>query len=111
MTLPQRITSVQQLEQLLSSSTNVLLFKHNTRCPISAGAYREFQQFCHSPEANDLQIGLIYVIEDRPVSNAIAQRFNVVHASPQALLIKDGKVVWNASHSHITASTLKQAKQ
>jgi bacillithiol system protein YtxJ len=41
------------------------------------------------------------------VSNEIANRFQVVHQSPQLLLIKEGKSVYDASHSDIDAEELK----
>ena len=42
--------------------------------------------------------GLIVVQHARPVSNAVVERFGVRHESPQALLLRDGRVVWHASH-------------
>jgi bacillithiol system protein YtxJ len=52
---------------------------------------------------------VVNVIEDRPVSNAIAERLQVKHESPQALLIKNGKAVWHASHWNVTEDSLAQA--
>jgi bacillithiol system protein YtxJ len=43
------------------------------------------------------------------LSNAIAERFGVRHETPQALLIKDGRVVWHASHWSITSDSLTEA--
>jgi bacillithiol system protein YtxJ len=42
------------------------------------------------------------------VSDAAARRLGVRHETPQALLLRDEKVVWNASHFSITASALDQ---
>src|SRR5438105_13620114 len=86
------------LEQLLEQSrTNpVLLFKHSTQCPISSQAYEEFTQF--AKEAADVTCGLVLVIEDRNISDTIAERLNVRHQSPQAIVVKDGHAVWQASH-------------
>lgn len=52
---------------------------------------------------------LVRVIEERPVSLALAERVGVQHQSPQALLIKNGKVIWHDSHGRITAAALKAA--
>ena len=49
------------------------------------------------------------VIEERPVSLALAERVRVQHQSPQALLIRDGVAVWNVSHHAITAAALQNA--
>lgn len=51
----------------------------------------------------------VRVIEERPISLALSERIGVQHQSPQALLIKDGKAVWNDSHHNITAAALKDA--
>src|SRR5215470_11940301 len=97
------------LEQLLDRSKTdpVLIFKHSTQCPISTQAYEEFTDFVEGLE--NLACGAVLVIENRKLSNAIADRFGVRHESPQALLIKDGRVVWHASHWSITAESLREA--
>src|SRR5262245_15332394 len=99
----------QDLEQLLvrSNSDPVLIFKHSTQCSISAQAYEEFTDFAEG--ARDLVCGAVLVIENRKLSNLIAERFGVRHQSPQALLIKEGRVVWHASHWSITSSSLNDA--
>src|SRR5579863_225210 len=97
------------LEQLLERSKTdpVLIFKHSTQCSISAQAYEEFTQFMES--VPDLYCGVVLVVEDRKLSNAIAERFGVRHQSPQALLIKDGRCVWHASHWSITPDAISDA--
>lgn len=49
------------------------------------------------------------VIEDRPVSNKIAEDFGIKHESPQIFLLEDGEVRWNTSHWKITQSSIKEA--
>jgi bacillithiol system protein YtxJ len=97
------------LEQLLEQSkTNpVLIFKHSTQCPISSHAYEEFTEFAEAAE--DLICALVLVIENRNVSNTIAERLNVPHESPQAIVVKDGHAAWHASHWSITADSLNEA--
>jgi len=97
------------LEQLLERSKTepVLIFKHSTQCAISAQAYEEFTDFAEG--ARTLPCGVVRVIENRTLSNAIADRFGIRHQSPQALLIKDGQVVWQASHWSITSDSLGEA--
>ena len=97
------------LEQLveISKSNPVLIFKHSTQCSISSQAYDEFRQFAES--ASELTCGLILVIENRAISDAIAKRFNVRHESPQVIVIKDGRATWHASHWSITIESLKEA--
>jgi len=97
------------LEDLLQKSKTdpVLIFKHSTQCPISAQAYEEFANF--TEDVPNLTCAAVLVIENRALSNAIAQRFGIPHESPQALLIKDGRVVWHASHWSITSDSLRDA--
>ncbi|PYS13467.1 MAG: bacillithiol system redox-active protein YtxJ [Acidobacteria bacterium] len=97
------------LEQLveISKSNPVLIFKHSTQCSISSQAYDEFRQFAES--ASELACGLILVIENPAISDAIAKRFKVRHESPQVIFIKDGRAAWHASHWSITIESLNEA--
>lgn len=105
-----RIQSIQELNDALerSASQPLLLFKHSTRCPISAGAHKEAEAYLNGTPREDVTYGLIYVIENRDVSNEAAERLGVKHESPQAILIKDGQAVWHTSHSKITKSALEE---
>jgi bacillithiol system protein YtxJ len=52
---------------------------------------------------------VVKVIEARPVSNAVAERLNVQHQSPQIILVRGGAAVWSASHFNITAESMNEA--
>jgi bacillithiol system protein YtxJ len=101
------LTSIEDFNRVLaeSSARPVLLFKHSLTCPISARAYREFQAYLEEAEPQ-VSYHLITVQTARTVSNEAAARLRVVHQSPQAILVRDGREVWNASHFDITASSL-----
>jgi bacillithiol system protein YtxJ len=86
----------------------VLLFKHSTRCSISAMALDRLQRGWDIPE-EFVQPWLLDLIQHRDISNAIAERLGVMHQSPQAILLRDGRVVWHASHSAISMAAVKQA--
>lgn len=102
--------SVEALQQVLEESKShpVLLFKHSNACPISGRAFREFQTYLESPDPN-VTFHLITVQTDRPVSDAVESSLGILHESPQAILLKDGRQIWNASHSNITQSSLQAA--
>ncbi|GER67350.1 hypothetical protein BpJC4_18210 [Weizmannia acidilactici] len=51
------------------------------------------------------------VIEDRPVSNHIAETFGIRHESPQIFLLENGEVRWNEDHAKITREAIQQAVQ
>lgn len=98
-----------EFRQVLQESAErpVFVFKHSTRCPISAAAREQFERFTEAmPE---VACRLVLVVEQRPLSLEIAHETGVTHASPQALLLVQGKVVWHASHYQITAHALREA--
>ena len=63
----------------------------------------------NTPEAGKVGHAWVRVIEERPVSLAFADKVGAKHASPQAVLIKDGKALWQDSHYNITVEALKAA--
>ncbi|MDF2926837.1 MAG: ral stress protein [Paenibacillaceae bacterium] len=91
-----------------SAEKPVLLLKHSTRCPISAEAYDQFMKHVNKEPVAGMQYALVLVVEQRAISNAVAEELGVKHESPQVLLIKDGQVVWHTSHWRITADALKE---
>jgi bacillithiol system protein YtxJ len=91
----------------LSRLDPVLIFKHSTQCPISSQAQAEVQRFVS--EAPEVMCGVVLVIEQRAMSNAIAERLGVRHESPQVIVVRNEEPVWNASHWYITADSLNEA--
>ena len=49
---------------------------------------------------------VITVQSHRRISDSAAERFGIRHETPQAILLRDGRPVWNASHFRITANEL-----
>ncbi|RKQ37605.1 bacillithiol system redox-active protein YtxJ [Oceanobacillus halophilus] len=88
----------------------ILLFKHSTTCPISAGAFQQYKTYLETAD-QDINCYLVKVIEDRPVSNQIAEVTGVKHESPQLFLIQEKKVLWNTSHSDISVKSIDDAVQ
>lgn len=101
------LTDLGQLNEIitLSNEKPVAIFKHSTRCSVSRMALRQFEnEFDLSDKVTAYFLDLIAY---RDVSNEVAHRFGVQHQSPQLILIKNGKAVYNASHSDIDAGELK----
>lgn len=96
-----------QLDELTAHSNEkpVLIFKHSTRCSISRFALKQFENEFELHDSIDAYF--LDLISYREISNEIAARFGVQHQSPQLLLIKNGKAIYNASHSDIDAGILK----
>lgn len=101
------LTNLTQLDdiQTISGVKPIVIFKHSTRCSISRMALKQFEREYDLDETVDAFF--LDLIEHRDVSNEIASRFNVYHESPQLILIKNGKAVYNVSHSDIDAEALK----
>lgn len=101
------LTSLEQLDQIETESKDkqILIFKHSTRCSISKMALKQFER--EFDLDNKVKAYFLDLIAYRDVSNEIASRFDVIHQSPQLLLIKDGKCVYHVSHSDIDAEALK----
>lgn len=104
------LQTVADLDAAIASSHEqpVLLFKHSMSCGVSAEADEQVRQFLDATGAGVL-CGLVVVQRARPVSSAIVERLGVRHESPQALLLRDGRVVWHASHWRVTESALHDA--
>ena len=99
----------QDLEPLLERSQKrpVVFFKHSTQCSRSDAAHHELQTFISRNP--DVDCGIVNVIEDRELSDALEERFGIEHESPQAIVVSLGKPVWHASHSRVTAQALENA--
>ena len=101
------LTNLAQLNDIenMSSVKPIVIFKHSTRCSISRFALKQFEREYDLDETVDAFF--LDLIEHRDVSNEIASKFGVYHESPQLILIKNGKAVYDVSHSEIDAGALK----
>lgn len=106
-----RLTTLADLDEVLTLSAErpVWLFKHSVTCGISARAHREYESYVAAGGAGGELFTLLEVQHARPLSNEIAARFGIRHESPQAILLKKGRPVWNASHGEISVSALGAA--
>ncbi len=85
----------------------VLLFKHSRTCGISCEAYDELH--AHLAEhPTGASYKLITVQSHRMVADEVTARLGIRHESPQAIVIRNGDVVWHGSHFKITAAQLKR---
>jgi bacillithiol system protein YtxJ len=103
-----QLTDLVQLNEIqeLSNQKPVIIFKHSTTCSISRMALKNFER---EYELNDkVEAYYLDLLNFRAISNEIASRFEVVHQSPQLLLIKNGISVYDVSHDRIDAELLKE---
>ncbi len=94
------LTSSEQIDAITEASRarDQLIFKHSTRCSISAMALEKFESV---PPKPNLDYHKLLVVEDRPVSLEVAQRYDIIHQSPQILQIRDGECIMHTSHWEI----------
>jgi bacillithiol system protein YtxJ len=93
--------------EFLDAKGTGFIFKHSSRCSLSALIRPVVMDFLSThPDVPCFEIG---VVEHRDASNLVAQRTGIKHESPQAILVKNGRAVWNDSHLRITADVLRDA--
>lgn len=102
-----KIESIEQVNQLFENSIDFpqLIFKHSTRCSISSMALRRAEDYLPIP---NLAPHYLDLIQYREVSNFISSISGVVHQSPQAILIKNKKVIYHQSHGSIDWPVIKE---
>ena len=95
-----QLTDEQQLSELkeLSKNNPQVIFKHSTRCSISSMAKNRLER---TSIPSVLPFYILDLIRFRPISNKVAQEFQVRHESPQVLIIVDGECIYDESHSGI----------
>ena len=95
-----------QLNEIVVASNTkpVLIFKHSTTCSISRMALKNFEREFDLQE--EITPYFLDLLNHRDISNEIASKFEVIHQSPQIVLIKEGKAIYNASHENIDATVL-----
>lgn len=102
------LNSSEQLNEIIEQSIEkpVLLFKHSTRCSISAMAKSRFES---EWELNNEVCPTYYLdlITFRPISNEIAEKTGVEHQSPQVIVLKNKEVIYQASHNGIDAKAIQ----
>jgi len=81
-----------------------VLYKHSPICPTSGIAYDEMRSLRHLHR--DVPVYLVDVVRSRPLSRYIADRIGVVHASPQAIILRGGVPAWHGSHFDLSAELI-----
>ena len=95
------LTSLDQLQEIAEKSKGKtqLIFKHSTRCGISRMVINQFIENYDLETNADLYY--LDLLSYRDVSNEVAYKYNVIHQSPQLLIIKNDIVAKHASHGAI----------
>ena len=96
------LTSESQLEEITKKSfeKTQVVFKHSTRCSISSVSMNKFVKNYNVPK-EDADLYYLDLLNYRSVSDEVGYKFQVIHQSPQVLVIKNGEAVYDASHYSI----------
>jgi bacillithiol system protein YtxJ len=105
-----RLQRIEDLDRLLAETSDrpLLLFKHSLTCGTSAEALDELIDHL-SADKLDASYAIVTVQSHRELSNAVSKRLGIRHETPQALLIRHGRVIWSASHFRVTAAAVQSA--
>ncbi len=101
------LTSIEQLDMIKEKSTVTpqVIFKHSTRCSISSMALNRLERET-APENADFYF--LDLIQNRHLSNAVADIFDVHHESPQILLIRNTACIYDESHQGINMQEISE---
>lgn len=108
-----RLENTETLEEIVKQSSDkpVVIFKHSTHCSISSLALNRLDRDWNAEEMNNINAYYLDLITYRQISNQIAADFQVPHQSPQVLIIKDGKCIYDTSHMGISYAAIKMKIQ
>lgn len=102
----QRIKTVEDWKTIFDQTKvqPILLMKFSMTCISSISALKEFKAL-----ETDLPKYIVIVQMEREVSNTIAKDLGVRHESPQLLILKDQKGIWQATHYKIKKLMIAEA--
>ncbi len=103
------LTSLDQIEQIKdqSKSETIFIFKHSTRCGISSAVLRRFEKM-FDESMNSIKVYYLDLLNYRNISDEVGYTFQVMHESPQLLVVRNETTVAHASHYDITNVNLQQ---
>ena len=98
------LTELKQLDDLIESSANqkVIIFKHSTRCSISIMVKDRLERKWPD-ELKNFKVYYLDLLNYRNISNAIAEKTQIEHQSPQLLILDNRQCVYSASHNEINS--------
>ena len=102
------LNTLSQLDKIKeqSKSETILIFKHSTRCGISRMVIKQFESM-FDEELKDVKVYYLDLLNYRNISDEVGYRFQILHQSPQLLVIKNEIAVASASHYDITQVNIK----
>lgn len=95
-----------QFENILEKSydTPQLIYKHSSACGISSMVKYRLER---NAPPSDIEFYFLDILKFRSLSNHVAAELMVNHESPQVLLIKNARCVYEESHLGISMKAIK----
>lgn len=109
MTLKDRakfLTTPQDVDTFLQENPVAAIFKAGM-CHKSPATFESVER--HFGERDDIPLGIIRVVEWRMASNHVESLTGIRHESPQFILFRDGKAVFDRDNWDITDEAVEQA--
>ena len=102
------IQSPKQIDEAVKASHNnfQVIFKHSTTCPISSMAKMRLES---KWDLDYVDAHFLDLLSYRSISNYIAESLEVHHESPQVILLRNGEVIYDASHLDISVDEIKES--
>jgi|SRR5690606_13505230 len=100
------LNSKSQLDEIANNAGQAcIIFKHSTRCSVSSMAKRSIE-FGADSIPSDIPVYYLDLISYRDISSAVSERWQVIHESPQILLVQGPACLYHASHGAIDMDEL-----
>lgn len=105
-----KLTASTQIEELkqLSNDKPVLIFKHSTRCSVSSMSLDRLLRNWKPADEEKISPYFLDLIAYRSLSNQIEDEFGIPHESPQVIIIRNGKAVYDTSHYEISYNEIME---
>lgn len=91
-------------DEAVAGDVPTVVFKHSPTCGTSYMALRVVSAFAERHPA--VPVVMVDVINQRELSDGIADELGIRHESPQAIVTRAGAVVWSGSHGRISTDAL-----
>jgi bacillithiol system protein YtxJ len=103
------LESVGQLYNIINNSEikPKVIFKHSTRCGISRMVLNQFERG-YEKNNDDVTFYFLDLLNYRDVSNAVAEKLNVVHQSPQVIILYNREILHIESHQGIDIKRVQE---
>jgi len=101
--------TIEELDELMDDASQpIIIFKHSTRCPVSRMALKMFE---NDYNLENVRLIFVEVVQQRPLSNHIAEKWNIQHESPQTLIQKTNGERISFSHNQINVAKIAEFLQ